>query len=98
MLKWILQKIVGNKNQREVKRMNPIVAKINEIEEALQTEPEATVLAKVTEWQRHLHRYLPLDAPTKRTIEAMDSEALSGFSEILEARLGSLRGDYPSLP
>ncbi len=56
MLKWILQKIVGNKNQREVKRMNPIVAKINEIEEALQTESEATVLAKVTAWQHHLHR------------------------------------------
>ena len=56
MLKWILQKIVGNKNQREIKRMNPVVAKINEIEEALQTESEATVLAKVTAWQHHLHR------------------------------------------
>jgi preprotein translocase subunit SecA len=98
MLKWILQKIVGNKNQREVKRMNPIVAKINEIEEALQTESEATVLAKITAWQHHLHRYLPLGAPTKRTIEAMESGPLADFAGTLETRLGSLRAEYPSLP
>lgn len=97
MLKWILQKIVGNKNQREVKRMNPIVAKINEIEEALQNESEATVLAKVTAWQHHLHRYLPLEAPTKRTIEAMDSDEIGQLSEILETRFSALRSDYPSL-
>ncbi|MGJ8673574.1 preprotein translocase subunit SecA [Rubritalea sp.] len=98
MLKWILQKIVGNKNQREIKRMNPIVAKINEIEEALQQESEATVLAKVTAWQHHLHRYLPLDAPTKRTIESMDPEALASLAEILEIRFADLRTEYASLP
>ena len=36
MLKWTLQKIVGSKNQRELKRMGPIVTKINQIEEAYQ--------------------------------------------------------------
>ena len=40
MIKWILQKIVGSKNQREVRRIRPTVARINEIEEALQREPE----------------------------------------------------------
>ena len=98
MLKWILQKIVGNKNQREIKRMNPIVAKINEIEEALQNESEATVLAKVTAWQHHLHRYLPLDAPTKRTIESMEPAAIESLAEILETRFDALRNEYPSLP
>jgi preprotein translocase subunit SecA len=98
MLKWILQKIVGNKNQREIKRMNPIVAKINEIEEALQQESEATVLAKVTAWQHHLHRYLPLDAPTKRAIEAMDPAGIESLAEIIEVRFADLRSEYPSLP
>ena len=32
MFNWILKKIVGSKNQREVRRMLPLVAKINEIE------------------------------------------------------------------
>ncbi|SHJ28048.1 preprotein translocase subunit SecA [Rubritalea squalenifaciens DSM 18772] len=98
MLKWILQKIVGNKNQRELKRLQPIVAKINEIEEALQNESEETVLAKVKEWQKHLHRYLPLDVPTKRTIESMDSETISQLANYLEDRLSALRSEYPSLP
>ncbi|WP_018968670.1 preprotein translocase subunit SecA [Rubritalea marina] len=98
MLKWILQKIVGNKNQREIKRMNPLVAKINEIEEALQNEPEANVLAKVTAWQNHLHRYLPLNAPTKRTIESLEPEALAELATQLESRFAALREEYPSLP
>lgn len=98
MLKWILQKIVGNKNQREIKRMNPIVAKINELEVALQSESEAGVLARVTVWQNHLHRYLPLDAPTRRTIESMENEQLEQLASYLEMRLSSLREDYSSLP
>ena len=40
MIKWILQKIVGSKNQRELRRIRPTVVRINEIEEALQREPE----------------------------------------------------------
>lgn len=98
MLKWILQKIVGNKNQREIKRMNPLVAKINEIEEALQNEPEANVLAKVTAWQNHLHRYLPLNAPTRRTVESMPAEQLKELAGTLDSRLSALRDEYPSLP
>ena len=34
MIKWTLQKIVGSKNQRELKRMQPLVERINELEEA----------------------------------------------------------------
>ena len=36
MIKWILQKIVGSKNQRELRRIRPTVERIKEIEEALQ--------------------------------------------------------------
>ncbi|MDB4434990.1 hypothetical protein N9146_02410, partial [Akkermansiaceae bacterium] len=59
MIKWTLQKIVGSKNQRELKRMQPLVAQINELEEAYQTESEEQLLARVKDWQKHLHRYLP---------------------------------------
>ena len=50
MIKWILQKIVGSKHQREIKRMVPMVAKINRIEESLQRESHDTLLAKVSGW------------------------------------------------
>ena len=34
MIKWILTKIVGTKNQREVRRLRPIVEQIVSIEES----------------------------------------------------------------
>jgi preprotein translocase subunit SecA len=43
MIKWILQKIVGSKNQREVRRLRPVAARINEIEEALQRDRKSVV-------------------------------------------------------
>jgi len=99
MLKWTLQKIVGNKNERVIKKqLNPIVAKINSIEEGLQNESEEAVLGRTALWQKHLHRYLPLDTPTKRFIESMDSDDLTALAEVLEHRLSELREEYPELP
>ena len=57
MIKWILQKIVGSKNQREVRRIRPTVARINEIEEALQREPVEKLLEfRNTKQFRFSHR------------------------------------------
>ena len=65
MIKWILQKIVGSKNQREVRRIRPTVARINEIEEALQREPVEKLLEFTANWKSHLARYHSLNAPAK---------------------------------
>lgn len=98
MLKWTLQKIVGTKNQREVKKLRPLAARINEIEEALQTEPESVLRQKTAEWQAYLHRFLPLHTPTKRTVENLDPEELQQLAERLETRFAALRSDFASLP
>ena len=98
MLKWTLQKIVGNKNQREVKRLGPVVAKINEIEEAYQRESEEKLREKVSAWQKHLHRYLPLKTATIREHELMDADQLSAAAGDLNIRLETLREEFPSLP
>ena len=98
MLKWTLQKIVGNKNQREVKRLGPVVAKINEIEEAYQRESEEQIREKVVAWQKHLHRYLPLETATIREHELMDADQLSAAAGDLNIRLETLREEFPSLP
>jgi len=99
MLKWTLQKIVGNKNERTIKKqLNPIVAKINAIEEGLQNESEEAVLGRTAQWQKHLHRYLALDTPSKRFIESMDPEDLTALSEVVEQRLSELRDEFPQLP
>jgi len=93
-----MQKIVGTKNQREVKRLDPVVSKINEVEEALQQEPVEKIHELVTGWQKHLHRFLPIEAPTRRELKNMPAEELSAVAEVFSTRLESLRPEFPSLP
>jgi len=68
MIKWLLPQFIGNKNQREINRIRPTVARINEIEEALQREPFDRLLQLTSSWQSHLARYHALDAPPKQLI------------------------------
>jgi preprotein translocase subunit SecA len=98
MIKWILQKIVGSKNQREVRRIRPTVARINEIEEALQREPEEKLREMTRNWQAHLARYHALNVPAKPMIERMNADELKAVAESLEARLVPLRGEFSFLP
>ena len=54
MLGLIIKKIVGSKNDREVKRVRPLVAKINEFEAALQSLPDEALRQKTAEWKARL--------------------------------------------
>ena len=98
MIKWTLQKIVGSKNQREIKRMQPIVAKINELESEYEKLSSEELLEKVKNWQSYLHRFLPLNLPTKRQLELLDEEAVSQVALQINNRFEALRSDFPSLP
>ena len=98
MIKWILQKIVGSKNQREIRRIRPTVARINEIEEALQREPVEKIREMTRKWQAHLARYHALEVPAKPVIERMSQPELDATAASLEARFELLRGDFSSLP
>ena len=96
MIKWILQKIVGSKNQRELRRIRPTVVRINELEEALQREPEENLRERTQRWQAHLARYHELVAPAKPMIERMNDEELRATAEALEPRLAALREADPA--
>ena len=65
MIKWILTKIVGTKNQREVRRLRPIVEQIVSIEESWNGKGQEFLLEKTREWQGYLHRFLPMDLPPR---------------------------------
>ncbi len=98
MIKWILQKIVGSKNQREIRRIRPTVARVNQFEEALQQQPTTALGEHTRLWQLHLARYHLLDAPAKPLIQLMSAEELRATADALEARLSPLREEFPSLP
>ena len=69
MIKWILTKIVGTKNQREVRRLRPIVEQIVSIEESWNGKGQDFLLEKTKEWQGYLHRFLPMELPPVRIVE-----------------------------
>jgi preprotein translocase subunit SecA len=98
MIKWILQKIVGSKNQRELRRIRPTVARIREIEEALQREPVEKLRELTAKWQKHLSRYHALEAPPKPLIERMSAEELGEVAAFLNERLAPLREEFSSIP
>ena len=51
MIGFIIKKVLGSRNDREVKKLRPLVDKINGIEESLQSQPVETLRQKTTEWK-----------------------------------------------
>ena len=54
MVNWILKKILGSKNQREIKRMQPIVRAINAFDEQFKALSDDELRAKTAAWKSEL--------------------------------------------
>jgi preprotein translocase subunit SecA len=54
MFNWILKTIVGSKNQRELRRIHPIILRINEIEQTLGGLSDDDLRAKTFGWKQEL--------------------------------------------
>ena len=63
MVSWILRKVLGSKNQREVKRIRPLVEKINQLEQEFQTLTEDQLREKTAQWKKDLAN---IDDPDER--------------------------------
>ncbi len=61
MFTKLLAKIVGTKNERELKRIRPIVARINELEPQMRKLSDAQLKAKTSEFKERLDRGESLD-------------------------------------
>lgn len=94
----LLTFIFGNKNERELRKLRPIVNKINEIEIRLQSQPESRLKELTVKWQAYLHQFLPLDLPGKHILDASTPEELFRYSEYINERFNNLRSHFPSLP
>ena len=98
MIKWILNKIVGSKNQRELRRLRPVVKKILEQESAWKDKDEAFLKDGTREWQEYLHRFTPLDMPPRGIILAAGADDLKKYADTLNKRFESLKDLFPKLP
>src|SRR5690349_14150156 len=54
MIGYIIKKVIGSRNDREVKRLRPIVARINEIEASLQNVSPDELRKKTADWKERL--------------------------------------------
>ena len=98
MIKWILNKIVGSKNQREVRKLRPVVKRILDIEAQWTDKDQEFLVGKTREWQAYLHRFTPIDLPPRGVILAADQAALDGYAATLNKRFGQLQDLFPKLP
>ncbi len=53
-MNWILKKILGSKNERDLKKMRPLVARINELDEELKALSDEQLQAKTQEFRDRL--------------------------------------------
>ncbi len=61
MFSWILKKIVGSKNEREIKKLIPLVKKINEIEEKYQKYSDEEIKNLTSHFKERLSKGETLD-------------------------------------
>jgi len=76
MVSWILKKILGSKNQREIRRLHPLVRQINALEEQFKSLSDDELRAKTTAWKAELS---PIDDPVAlaRRLEEILPEAFA---------------------
>ncbi len=73
MINWFAKKLLGSKNQRELKKLWPIVARINELEKEYQGLMEEQLIAKTTQFKERVGKgesvdsLLPRPLPWSRT-------------------------------
>ncbi len=62
---WIFKRILGSRNQRELKRLLPIVRRINELDEQFKALSDDELRAKTRAWQQRL---APVEDFAERTV------------------------------
>src|SRR4030095_13390778 len=69
MVGWILKKILGSKNQRELRRLSPIVRRINEFDEQFKSLSDDELRAKTGAWKEELSKIPELEDQWKKVGE-----------------------------
>jgi preprotein translocase subunit SecA len=71
MVSWILKKILGSKNQRELRRLSPIVRRINEFDEQFKSLSDDDLRAKTAAWKEEVSKIPGLEEQWKKLDEIL---------------------------
>ncbi len=61
MIEWLIKKIVGSKNERDIKKLRPLVARVNELQKGLELLSDDALKAKTQEFRDRLAKGQTLD-------------------------------------
>src|SRR6185436_16957679 len=71
MIGFIVKKFIGSKNEREVKRLRPMVGQINALETELQKVPDDVLRQKTATWKEELSKIEDKDELARRLMEIL---------------------------
>src|SRR6202045_3297262 len=71
MIGWILKKIVGSKNQRELRRLAPVVRRINEFDEQFKSLSDEALRGKTAAWKDELAKISDPEEQSNRLNEIL---------------------------
>src|ERR1044072_2337178 len=71
MVAWILRKILGSKNQRELRRLTPIIQRINELDEQFKSLSDEELRAKTANWKEEISKLSDLHEQWKKLDEIL---------------------------
>ena len=71
MVGWILKKILGSKNQRELKRLTPTVRRINELDKQFNSLSDDELRAKTAAWKEEVSKIPQLEDQWKKLDEIL---------------------------
>ncbi|MFN2542667.1 MAG: preprotein translocase subunit SecA [Chthoniobacterales bacterium] len=71
MVAWILKKILGSKNQRELRRLSPMVRQMNEFDDQFKSLSDDALRAKTAAWNEELTKIPELEDQWNRLNEIL---------------------------
>ena len=69
MVAWILKKILGSKNQRELRRLTPTVRRINELDEQFKSLSDDELRTRTASWKEEISKIPDLQEQWKKLDE-----------------------------
>jgi len=87
MVGWIIRKALGSKNQREVRRLRPIVEQINRLEQEYETLSDEQLREKSANWKAELSRIEDPESLARRLNEILP-EAFACVKSVARRLLG----------
>ena len=97
MFNWIIKKIIGTKNQRTVRKLQPTLVEINRIEALLQNEPEEVLQERTQKWQAQFRAFHTPPFLGGVSLRIADEAAVDACLEAVEKYFTALKPHFPAL-